>query len=64
VLVTHDVATLSQHAWERVAAGEPMPGVVAVSRTGAVAQAIDDLLLIAECGLPEEWEGHVRYLPL
>ena len=24
----------------------------------------DDLLLIAECSLPGEWEGQVRYLPL
>jgi hypothetical protein len=26
--------------------------------------AIDDLVLIAECSLPDEWEGKVLYLPL
>jgi len=29
-----------------------------------IATAIEDLLLIAECSLPGEWEGQVRYLPL
>jgi Domain of unknown function (DUF5615) len=31
VLVTHDLKTVPRHAYERVAAGEPMPGIIAVS---------------------------------
>ena len=27
-------------------------------------QAIEEILLIAECSLPDEWEGQVHYLPL
>jgi hypothetical protein len=41
-----------------------MPGVFEVIRETAVGQVIDDILLIAECSLPGEWEGQVRYLPL
>lgn len=41
-----------------------MPGVFEVGRSVPVGKAIDDLLLIAECSLPGEWEGQVRYLPL
>jgi hypothetical protein len=41
-----------------------MPGVFEVPRTVAIASAIEDLLLIAECSRPGEWEGQVRYLPL
>ncbi len=26
--------------------------------------AIEDTLLLAECSLDGEWEGHVQYLPL
>ena len=64
VLLTHDVTTLTRHAYERVKAGLPMPGVFEVSRTVPVGRAIEDLLLLAEYSLPAEWEGQIRYLPL
>lgn len=64
VLVTHDITTLANHAFERVAAGLPMPGVFAVSSRAPIGSAIDDLLLLAECSLDGEWEGQVRSLPL
>lgn len=64
VLLTHDVSTVTRYAYERVKAGLPMPGVFEVSRSVSIAIAIEDLLLIAECSIPGEWEGQVRYLPL
>jgi hypothetical protein len=64
VLISHDVATITKHAYDRVAAGHPMPGVFEVGPSLPLAQAIEDLLLIAECSRPGEWEGQVRYLPL
>jgi ABC-type sugar transport system substrate-binding protein len=64
VLISHDVSTLTAHAYARVAAGKAMPGVFEVPRNVAIATAIEDLLLIAECSRPGEWEGQVRYLPL
>ena len=64
VLLTHDVSTLTRHAYERVQTGKPMPGVFEVSRRVPVDVAIENLLLIAECSLEGEWEGQVRYLPL
>jgi hypothetical protein len=64
VLLTHDVSTVTRHAYERVRAGHLMPGVFEVSRLVAVSQAIEDILLLAECSLEGEWEGQVRYLPL
>ena len=63
-LVTHGVSTLSRHAYERVAAGQPMPGVFEVSNSLSVARAIDDLLLIVACSFEGEREGQVRYVPL
>jgi hypothetical protein len=41
-----------------------MPGVFEVSRAVPIGTAIDDLLLLAELSLPNEWEGRVIYLPL
>jgi hypothetical protein len=64
VLLTHDVSTITKHAYECVRAGQPMPGVFEVSRTAPIGRAIEDLLLLAECSFDDEWEGQVRYLPL
>lgn len=64
VLVTHDVATITRYANERLRAGKPMPGVIEISRFVQVAQAIEDLLLIAECSADGEWDGRILYLPL
>jgi hypothetical protein len=64
VLLTHDVATITKFAYERVADGKMMPGVFEVSRAVSVHIAIEDILLLAEYSLDGEWEGQVRYLPL
>jgi hypothetical protein len=64
VLLTHDVSTITRYAYERVQSGQRMPGVFEVSRSVPVGQAIEDLLLLAECSFDDEWEGQVRYLPL
>ena len=64
VLLTHDVSTIIKHTYERVRAGQPMPGVFEVSRTVSIGRAIEDILLLAECSLDGEWEGQVHYLPL
>ena len=64
VLLTHDVSTMTRHAYERVAKGLPMPGVFELGRGVSVRQAIEDVLLIVERSEPGEWEGQVRYLPL
>lgn len=64
VLLTHDAATLTKYAYDRVRSELPMPGVFEASTDVPVGLAIDDLLLIAECSHTGEWEGQVRYLPL
>jgi hypothetical protein len=64
IVVTHDISTLAKHAFDRVAAGQPMPGVFEVKSVAPIGQTIDDLILLAECSDEGEWEGQVRYLPL
>jgi len=64
VLLTHDVRTMTRFAFDRVAAGLAMPGVFEVRRGSAMAEVIDDIILIATCSEEGEWEGQVRYLPL
>ncbi len=41
-----------------------MPGLIQVGPSVPIATPIDDLLLIAHCGRPDEFEGRVLYLPL
>jgi len=64
VIFTHDASTMTRHAYERARTGKPMPGVFEVNREVPIAQAIEDILLLAECSMEGEWEGQVRYLPL
>ncbi len=64
VLLTHDRATLVGFAYDRVRLGEQMSGVVAVSAQCPIGRAVDDLLLLLECTLEDEWAGQVFYVPL
>jgi hypothetical protein len=64
ILLTHDVTTMAKHAFNRVTAGLPMPGVVEVAQDLPIGDVIEELILFAECSLDEEWEGRVTYLPL
>lgn len=64
VLLTHDVSTMRQHAYRRILAGRPMPGVFEVNTDLPIGLAVEELVLIARGSVPGEWEGQVRYLPL
>jgi Domain of unknown function (DUF5615) len=64
VVLTHDVKTMTRAAYERGASGERMPGVFEVGPGLSVGDAIEEIHLLAECSLPGEWEGQVRYLPI
>lgn len=64
VLLTHDVRTITQYAYERVDADQLMPGVFEVPPAMPIGRTIEDILLLVEYSLDGEWEGQIRYLPL
>ena len=64
IVLTHDVATMTTFAYQRIQAGLAMPGLFEVSRRVPVGLAIEEIILIAECSFKGEWEGQVRFLPL
>lgn len=64
ILLTHDRATMMEFAYERVRAGQPMPGVFVIHDRFPVGQAIQEILLLAHCSQAGEWEGIVVFLPL
>ena len=65
ILITGDRNTMIGFAWQRVAAGDPMPGLIVTSNAQSIGAAIEDILLIADVMLPEEIrEQAVVFLPL
>jgi predicted nuclease of predicted toxin-antitoxin system len=53
ILITNDRNTMVSFAYQRVAAGGPMPGLIATTNEQSIGSAIDDILVIAEY-MPEE----------
>lgn len=64
VVLTHDAATMTYYAYERVRAGLSMPGVIEVADDLSLGRVIEDILLVAEYRNKGEWENQVIYLPL
>jgi hypothetical protein len=64
VLITNDRNTMIGSAYQRVASGEAVPGVIATTNDQSIGSAIDDILLIAEYMPAEEIRDQVVvYLP-
>jgi hypothetical protein len=63
-LLTHDVTTMRQYVDKRIAARSRMPGVFEVREQAPIGQAIEELLILVECSLQDEWEGQIVFLPL
>ena len=64
ILLTHDVATITRYAYERLAKNLAMPGVIEIHTDAAIGRVIEDLFMILECGTPEDLDGQIYYLPL
>jgi hypothetical protein len=64
VLLTHDRQTVPGSPYDRVNAGEPLPGVIVVDNDLPVGEAIAQLELLACCSLPDELRDRVVYVPL
>src|SRR5205807_4227876 len=64
ILLTNDRNTMVGFAYQRVAAGEPMAGLIATTNEQSIGSAIDDILLVAEY-MPEDEikEQVVVFLP-
>ena len=63
ILLTHDVATITRYAYDRVRQNQPMPGVIEISTDAPIGRVIEDILVLVECSQDGELEGQVQYLP-
>src|SRR5262249_10961464 len=64
IVITHDRATMSDHAYERLAAGGRMVGVFILGKRLPVGKAIEEILLLNECSGQAEWNGRAVHVPL
>ncbi len=64
ILLTHDVSTMTKHAYELIRLKKAMAGMIAVPQTMPIGQAIEDILTILECCPSDELRNQIFYLPL
>ena len=64
ILLTHDVQTLVNDAYERVKQGLPMPGVIRVSTTVSIGTVLYDLEVLIGAGTPEDFDNQVKHVPV
>jgi predicted nuclease of predicted toxin-antitoxin system len=64
LVLTHDFATMLDFAYSRIERSLPMPGVIALSQDFPIGEAIEELTILIEYSLENEWENQVVYLPL
>lgn len=63
ILLTHDVQKIPRFAYDRVRAGQPMPGVVEVAVSAELGAALEDLLLLIGATRDDEWPDQVKFVP-
>jgi hypothetical protein len=64
VLLSHDVNTLVPKAVQRTASGAPMSGLIIVPQSVSIGTAIVELELVASCGVAEDFQNQIVFLPL
>lgn len=63
ILLTHDVATITRYAYDRVRQNQAMPGVIEISTDAPIGRVVEDILLLVACAQEGELEGQIQYLP-
>ena len=63
ILLTHDRQTIPRYAYHRIQTRQAMPGVIVVSDTLPIGEAIDLLVECVECGRAEDFANQVIFLP-
>jgi hypothetical protein len=64
ILLTHDLATIPDFAYNRLNQGLALPGVFIVPGSADADLVLEDFITIIESSQPEEWANLVTFLPL
>jgi hypothetical protein len=63
-LLSHDVNTLINDAYDHVANGLPKPGVIIVRLTLPIGTAVNELELIISAGGESDFDSRVIHVPM
>ncbi|MCK6577428.1 MAG: DUF5615 family PIN-like protein [Anaerolineae bacterium] len=63
ILLTHDVQTMTKHAYDRIRAGLPMPGVIEVRIRLSIGDTAEQILIALLTTQPGELVGRITYIP-
>jgi len=63
IVLTHDRQTIPKHAYGRIRSLQSVPGVIVVSDTMPIGEAVEALAIYLECGTAEDFENLVVFLP-
>lgn len=63
ILLSHDFNTMLNFAYERIAAGAPMSGLIAISDRLPIGNVIASLGMLIECSNQEDFQDFVLHLP-
>jgi hypothetical protein len=64
IVVSHDVNTMPNAAYERMSSGQKMSGLLMVKQSDPVEPIIACLVLVGSASEAEEWDNQVYFLPL
>ncbi len=64
ILLTHDVQTMPNYAYDRVRANLPMPGVIEIAEELSIGEAIAELSIMIGASTADEFENQVKYVPI
>ena len=63
VLLTHDIRTMTKHAYERIRAGLPMTGVIEVRIRLSIGATVEQILIALLTSSPDELANRIIYIP-
>jgi hypothetical protein len=64
ILVTNNRKSMPTHLGNHLSQGRHMPEIITLGAEMSVGETLEDLLLIAEAGTPEDYQDRIEYLPL
>lgn len=63
VLITHDVHTMTKHAYDRLEGGLYMAGMIQIKTGATFRKVVEDILICLEIATTEEWQTVIRFVP-
>ena len=64
ILVTNNRASMPPHLAAHLTQGHYIPGILILNERMSIGDSVEELLLIAEEGIPDAYENRITFLPV